>query len=90
MEMTSALSPSVSSHLKSKSRVFECIILTGSYALNSLRLEKSFGIWSREYTPEFTALESALDPFVTFKKKTDFIGRTPALAEKENDSSSLR
>lgn len=62
----------------------------GSYALNSLRLEKSFGIWSREYTPEFTALESSLDPFVSYKKKADFIGKLPTLQEKELDSSQLR
>merc|ERR1740123_1794816 len=54
----------------------------GSYALNSLRLEKSFGIWSREYTPEFTPRMSGLDRFVSYKKDTDFIGKSAALAEK--------
>lgn len=62
----------------------------GSYALNSLRLEKSFGIWSREYTPEFTALESALDPFVSWKKKTEFIGKAAALEEKTAETSKWR
>lgn len=46
----------------------------GSRALLSLRLEKSYGSWGREYTPEFNPYESGLDRFVRFDKG-EFIGK---------------
>jgi dimethylglycine dehydrogenase len=55
----------------------------GGRALNSLRLEKSFGTWAREFRPIYGAFEAGLGRFVDFKKE-DFIGRAAALAEKEN------
>ncbi|MCH7795990.1 MAG: FAD-dependent oxidoreductase, partial [Proteobacteria bacterium] len=55
----------------------------GMRAMMSLRLEKSFGSWLREYKPDYTPAETGLDRFVSFKKN-DFIGRDAALAEKEN------
>ena len=55
----------------------------GGYALNSLRLEKGFGIWSREFTPDFTAGESGLSRFVDFEKNGRFIGRDAALKERD-------
>jgi dimethylglycine dehydrogenase len=54
----------------------------GYYALNSLRLEKSFGIWSREFTQGYTPGETGLDRFIAFDKG-DFIGREAALKERE-------
>ena len=54
----------------------------GMRAMMSLRLEKSFGSWLREYKPDYTPAETGLDRFVSFKKN-DFIGRPAALAEKE-------
>ena len=36
----------------------------GARALNSLRLEKSFGNWAREYRPIYTPAEAGLDRFV--------------------------
>ena len=54
----------------------------GMYAMNSLRLEKSFGIWSREFTPDYTAMESGMDLFVAYEKP-DFIGRDRALKERD-------
>ncbi|TPL01871.1 MULTISPECIES: FAD-dependent oxidoreductase [unclassified Mesorhizobium] len=54
----------------------------GYYALNSLRLEKSFGIWSREFTQGYTPGQAGLDRFVAFDKG-DFIGRQAALKERE-------
>jgi dimethylglycine dehydrogenase len=51
----------------------------GIRALLSLRLEKSFGIWSREYSPDYTAAESGMDRFIDFAKPA-FVGRTAALA----------
>ncbi|MCH8002011.1 MAG: GcvT family protein [Proteobacteria bacterium] len=54
----------------------------GMRAMMSLRLEKSFGSWLREYKPDYTPAETGLDRFVSFEKN-DFIGRDAALAEKE-------
>ncbi len=58
--------------------------LVGSRALLSLRLEKSYGSWGREYTPEFNPYECGLDRFVRFEKG-DFIGkeRLQALSTQE-------
>jgi dimethylglycine dehydrogenase len=58
----------------------------GMRAMLSLRLEKSFGAWMREFKPDYTPAEVGLDRFVSFKKN-DFIGRDAALAEKENPPS---
>ncbi|MGT2468067.1 GcvT family protein [Mesorhizobium atlanticum] len=54
----------------------------GYYALNSLRLEKSFGIWSREFTQGYTPGQTGLDRFIAFDKG-EFIGRDAALTERE-------
>ncbi len=40
----------------------------GMYALNSLRLEKGFGIWSREFSRDYTPRMSGLDRFVAYDK----------------------
>jgi dimethylglycine dehydrogenase len=50
----------------------------GGRALNSLRLEKSFGAWLREYTPDYTPFQARLARFIDFDKG-DFIGRDAAL-----------
>ena len=55
----------------------------GMRAMMSLRLEKSFGSWLREFRPDFTPAETGLDRFCNFKKN-DFIGRDVAVAEREN------
>lgn len=54
----------------------------GMRAMMSLRLDKFFGAWSREYSPDYTAAETGLDRFISFKKNTDFIGRAAAEAER--------
>ncbi|MEX0809105.1 MAG: FAD-dependent oxidoreductase [Dongiaceae bacterium] len=46
----------------------------GVRALNSLRLEKGYGSWGREYTMDYTPFEAALDRFVR-PEKGSFIGR---------------
>jgi len=53
----------------------------GLHALNSLRLEKGFGSWAREYRPIYDPFEAGLDRFVRLEK--DFIGRD-ALAAKHS------
>jgi len=55
----------------------------GMYALNSLRLEKGFGIWSREFSRDYTPRMSGLDRFVAYDKP-DFIGRDAALQERQS------
>ncbi|MXY63696.1 MAG: FAD-dependent oxidoreductase [Gammaproteobacteria bacterium] len=56
----------------------------GMRAMMSLRLEKSFGSWLREYKPDYTPMETGLDRFVAYDKPADFIGKAAALAEREN------
>ena len=54
----------------------------GMRAMMSLRIEKSFGAWMREYRPEYTAAETGLDRFVDLRKN-DFIGRDAAMRERD-------
>ena len=58
----------------------------GGYALNALRLEKGFGIWSREYTPDYTPRMAGLSRFIAYGKG-DFIGRVAALADRDTTPS---
>ncbi len=53
----------------------------GMRAMMSLRLDKHFGSWMAEFSPDYTAAETGLDRFISFKKNTDFIGRAAAEAE---------
>ena len=55
----------------------------GGRALNSMRLEKHFGSWAREYRPTYTPTEAGLDPFVSAKKNR-FVGREAALAARDD------
>ncbi|MCH2094670.1 MAG: FAD-dependent oxidoreductase [Rhodobacteraceae bacterium] len=54
----------------------------GMRAMMSLRLDRFFGSWLREYSPDYTAAETGLDRFIHWKKSRDFIGRTAAEAER--------
>jgi dimethylglycine dehydrogenase len=53
----------------------------GARALNSLRLEKSFGNWAREYRPLYTPGEAGLDRFVDVSKP-HFTGRNAVLRDR--------
>ncbi|MEX5565071.1 FAD-dependent oxidoreductase [Pseudophaeobacter sp. 1A16562] len=55
----------------------------GMRAMMSLRLDKFFGAWLREFSPDYTAAETGLDRFISFKKDVDFIGRAAAEAERD-------
>jgi len=55
----------------------------GFNALLSLRLEKSFGIWSAEFTQGYTAAQTGMDRWIDWDK--DFIGKTAALAERDGN-----
>jgi dimethylglycine dehydrogenase len=54
----------------------------GVRALLSLRLEKNWGTWAREYRPIYGALEANLGRFVDMQKN-HFVGRDAARKEKE-------
>jgi dimethylglycine dehydrogenase len=54
--------------------------LFGARALHSMRMEKSFGNWTREYRPIYGPGEAGLGRFLDFKKG-DFVGRAAALEE---------
>ena len=54
----------------------------GSRALNSLRLEKSFGNWAREFRPIYSPVEAGLERFINMSKG-DFVGRDAYLHDKE-------
>ena len=52
----------------------------GFNALLSLRLEKSFGIWSAEFTQGYTAAQTGMDRWIDWSK--DFVGKAAAEAER--------
>lgn len=63
----------------------EGIVEYGFNALLSLRLEKSFGIWSAEFTQGYTPGMTGMDRWIAWAKG-DFVGREKALEERDNDS----
>lgn len=57
----------------------------GFNALLSLRLEKSFGIWSAEFTQAYTPGQTGMDRWIAWDKG-DFVGRAAALAERDSNA----
>ncbi|MEM7334767.1 MAG: FAD-dependent oxidoreductase [Chloroflexota bacterium] len=55
----------------------------GTYAMNSLRLEKAYAGWGVELTNEITPVEAKLDRFVKLDK--DFVGKDAVLRAKDGD-----
>jgi len=53
----------------------------GMRAMMSLRLDKFFGAWLREFSPDYTPFETGMDRFIRWNK--DFIGKAAAQAERE-------
>jgi dimethylglycine dehydrogenase len=60
--------------------------LIGDRAIDSLRLEKGYGIWSAEFRQDLTPGMSGLDRFVAFDDG-DFIGADAAARERETGPS---
>ena len=58
----------------------------GGRALSSLRLEKAYGSFNKDFRPDYTPGETGLDRFVDFAK-ADFIGRAAVLAERSAGAS---
>jgi dimethylglycine dehydrogenase len=54
----------------------------GMRAMMSLRLDKWFGSWGREFSPDYTPAETGLDRFIRWNKDADWIGKAAAMAEK--------
>ena len=59
----------------------ENIINFGTYAVNSLRMEKAYRGWGSELTGEISLVEAGMSRFFNLKKKNNFIG-AKALQEK--------
>jgi dimethylglycine dehydrogenase len=57
--------------------------LFGFRALITMRLEKNFGTWYREYRPIYTPLEAGMERAMKFDH--EFIGRAAVEAEMKND-----
>jgi dimethylglycine dehydrogenase len=57
------------------------LTLFGGRALSSLRLEKGYGSFNKDFRPDYTPGETGLDRFVDFDK-AEFTGRAAALAER--------
>ena len=53
----------------------------GMRAMMSLRLDRFFGSWMAEFSPDYTPAETGLDRFIQFSKNSDFIGKAPAMDE---------
>jgi len=54
----------------------------GFNAMQSLRIEKSFGVWSKEFTQLYTPGETGMDRWIDWTKP-DFTGKQAALAERD-------
>jgi dimethylglycine dehydrogenase len=56
--------------------------LFGTYAMNSLRMEKAYRGWGSELTNEIDMFEASMDRFIRLDKP-DFIGRSASLSRKQ-------
>ena len=55
----------------------------GGRALHSLRLEKGFGAWTREYTPDYDPIGAGMGRFTDFRKNA-FVGRAAAMRARDD------
>ena len=58
------------------------IRLFGTYAMNSLRMEKSYRGWGSELTTEIDMIEASMERFLRLDKE-NFIGKGPTLSNKQ-------
>ena len=61
----------------------------GFNALLSLRIEKSFGIWSAEFTQAYTPGSVGMDRWIAWDKG-DFIGKEAAIQERDSNAPKQR
>ena len=64
------------------------LIEYGFNALLSLRLEKSFGIWSAEFTQAYTPGMTGMDRWIDWDK--EFVGKAAAVAERDGNGPAQR
>ena len=55
----------------------------GMRAMMSLRLDKFFGSWGAEFSPDYTPGETGMDRFIQWSKPANFIGRSAAEVERD-------
>ncbi|MGD2101452.1 MAG: aminomethyltransferase family protein, partial [Acidimicrobiia bacterium] len=60
----------------------------GFNAMGSLRMEKSFGIWSKEFRQDYTPGMTGMDRWIDWSK--DFVGADAARKEHDEDSAELK
>ena len=60
----------------------------GFNAMLSLRLEKSFGIWSAEFTQAYTPGQTGMDRWIDWDK--EFVGKAAAMAERDGNGPDKR
>jgi len=58
------------------------IALFGTYAMNSLRMEKAYRGWGSELTTEIDMIEASMERFLRLDKE-DFIGKAPTLRNQQ-------
>lgn len=63
------------------------IRLFGTYALNSLRMEKAYRAWGAELTNEVTLVEAGMDRFVDYSK--EFIGKAGTVRSRDEGPRTL-
>ena len=63
------------------------LALFGTYAMNSLRMEKAYRGWGSELTNEVTMIEADMERFVDLKK--EFIGKQATLESKQRGPRTL-
>ena len=66
------------------------LCLFGLRALNSLRLEKNYGGWAREYRSTYFPDECGLERFVAVEKSAAFIGKEAARASSQSGGGPMR
>jgi dimethylglycine dehydrogenase len=75
-----------------QSQLFDAIVETGEafglkhfgmYAMESMRIEKSYRMWGTDLTREYSILEAGLSRFVRFKKD-EFVGKDALVNQKDN------
>jgi dimethylglycine dehydrogenase len=54
----------------------------GMRAMMSLRLDRFFGSWAREFGPDYFPGETGIDRFIRWNKPVEWIGKAPAMKEK--------
>jgi dimethylglycine dehydrogenase len=61
----------------------------GTYAVNSLRMEKAYRGWGAELTGEISLVEAGMDRFFNLNKKSNFIG-SEVLREKLQSGTDIK